>query len=609
MSEPLASSHPEVAALLHSTKNRPITGKDLSAGSHRKMWWQCKLGHEWQRPVYKQVQSQKCPVCIGRRILIGFNDLATTHPEISSEWHPTKNEVLRPTQVSKGSTKKVWWQCSDSHEWQSTVNNRTNLGRGCPVCAGQLRVEGVNDLQFTHPEIANEWHPSKNGSLTPHDVGKGSIRPVWWQCANFHEWKVSPNNRVTQNSGCPFCSGLRVVPGVSDLGSKYKKLAKEWHPKKNGALEPNLVHPGSNKKVWWQCSLGHEWEAGPRSRVEGSGCPVCSNQTVLAGYNDLASTNKELSLEWHPSKNAPLGPTEVAAGSDRKVWWLGSCGHEWKASIGHRHRGKGCPICGNDLIIAGLNDLSTTHADLASEWHPRKNAEITPQGVCAGSNRKAWWLGPCGHEWQAIISNRSRLGAGCPFCSGTRVLAGFNDLASRNPTLAAEWHPTLNGDLKPDQVGVGSREAVWWLGSTCGHAWRQRVHYRSRGHGCTVCWEPWSQAEKQVVEHLRTEFPDLEIVENMRGGFLGLLELDIFIDAIQLGIEFNGEYWHDERRDPSIRERHVRKQRLCDEAGVRLAVIWESGWKTDRERIETELSKIINGAHPPGWMRLSRDNS
>lgn len=602
----LKEKYPELAASLHPDLNEGLTAEEITPGSHKIVRWKCPKGHVWDRPVCRQVRSRKCPVCIGRKVMAGFNDLKTTHPELAEEWHASKNDSLEPSQVSKGSTKKVWWQCSvdPEHEWQSTVNNRTNLGRGCPVCVGQKRLKGFNDLFHTHPEIASTWHPTLNGELTPSDVGKGSINLVWWQCDLGHAWKTSPNNRIKQ--GCPFCSGKKVLPGFNDLDTTHSSLAKEWHPTKNLDLTPNSVSHGSGKKIRWICRLGHEWSASCGSRSSGHGCPVCEGQAVAIGQNDLESTNEQLSHEWHKAKNGNLTPQMVTAGSDRKVWWLGPCGHEWQASIGHRARGGGCPICGNDIVVPGINDLSTTHPEIANEWHPSKNGNLTPKAVSAGNNEKFWWKGVCGHEWSAILANRARLHAGCPYCSGVKVLPGFNDLGTRRPELAAEWHPTLNGSLKPQSVSPGSKLSVWWKGQECGHVWQQRVNQRSRGHGCVVCWKPWSLGEKQIVKFIESEYPTLQLRENFRGDFLGLLELDIFLEEIHLGIEFNGNYWHDESRDPSIRERHLRKLRLCEQAGVRLAVVWEEDWRNRQEEAKSEIIKIIEGATPPCWMRMFR---
>ena len=111
-------------------------------------------------------------------------------------------------------------------------------------------------------------------------------------------------------------------------------------------------------------------------------------------------------------------------------------------------------------LIPGVNDLQTVRPDLAKQWHPFRNGELTPSDVCVYSSRKVWWqveevrFGK--HfllEWQALISNGAG-GAGCPYTSvpPKKLMKGFNDLASVNPEVAALWHPEKNGSLSPDMV-------------------------------------------------------------------------------------------------------------------------------------------------------------
>jgi hypothetical protein len=134
------------------------------------------------------------------------NSLATTHPELAKEWHPTKNGSLTPKDVIAGSHKSVWWICDKGpdHEYKAIIKNRV-MGHGCSVCAG-MTVVVSNCLATTHPKIADEWHPTKNGNLTPDDVIAGTHRRVWWQCKNNpgHIWKTAVVHRA-RGRGCPYC--------------------------------------------------------------------------------------------------------------------------------------------------------------------------------------------------------------------------------------------------------------------------------------------------------------------------------------------------------------------------------------------------------------------
>ena len=237
------------------------------------------------------------------------------------------------------------------------------------------------------------------------------------------------------------------VPYERSLAVTHPGLAAEWHPTRNGDVKPADVVAGTARRIWWRCLKGHAWEAVGVSRSRnGSGCPFCANQRVLPGYNDLATTNPRLANEWHPTKNDTVTPEDVLAGSGKKFWWLGKCGHEWEAVASHRLNGSGCPVCAGKRVLPGFNDLATMHPVLAAQWHPTKNR--TPSSdVMSGSGKKVWWLGPCGHEWDATVASRVT-GSGCPYHAGKRVLPGFNDLATKRPEIANQWHPSRNGNLR-----------------------------------------------------------------------------------------------------------------------------------------------------------------
>ena len=209
-------------------------------------------------------------------IYVTKNSLAVKNPKLSKQWHPTKNENLTPDAVTAYSNKKVWWQCEKGHEWQARISHRSN-GVGCPYCLNKCACVD-NCLQSLNPELAKQWHPTKNGSLTPNDITTGSSKKVWWQCNKKHEWLETVASRVNGN-GCPFCSGHRVCHD-NCLQTLNPELAKQWHPSKNGTLTPNDFTAGSAKKVWWKCEKGHEWEAFIYNRKKGSGCPICYNNRV-----------------------------------------------------------------------------------------------------------------------------------------------------------------------------------------------------------------------------------------------------------------------------------------------------------------------------------------
>ena len=155
----------------------------------------------------------------------------------------------------------------------------------------------------------------------------------------------------------------------------------------------------------------------------------------------------------------------------------------------------GTPMPKADIMTASLpNDcLAVADPELAAQWHPTKNGDLTPDKISKNSNKRVWWKDKYGHEWLAAVKSRSA-GIGCPFCLSRKAVRNGDDHAAKkasgntaiDPELAAEWHPTRNGDLTPDMVTAESHRKVWWLGK-CGHEWSATIDSRTRGMGCPFC--------------------------------------------------------------------------------------------------------------------------
>ena len=624
--------NPILAQEWHPTKNKDLTPHDVVSGSSKKAWWKCPMGddHVWEAIIASRAKNNNgCPYCSGR-YADKNNNLEKSNPELVKEWHPRKNGNLRPSDYTPRSGLVVWWKCpkGDDHEWQSSIVNRAS-GNSCPVCSGRKAVKS-NCLATLNPDLAKEWHPTKNKDITPYDVVLGSNKKVWWKCpkGDEHEWKTTVCDR-SEGSSCPVCVNRKIVKS-NCLAILNPELAKEWHPTKNGKRTPYNVHPGSSFKIWWKCRHGHEWKAAVEKRaILNQGCPKCSrnttmpelrifselktifssiqHRTIIRGYevdvyipelkvgieydgvfwhktkiekdkeknkaleleillirvrekglekissNDITLNTRNISIEsiknilrlilkyrnikstgtldkieqylklndwtaskhfaklcternhidfeesisylfpklakeWHPTKNDPLLPEYFSAGSHRQVWWKCTEGndHLWKAAIYSRVKGHGCPICTGQKAVKS-NCLAILNPELVKEWHPTKNKDLTPYDVRPGSHIKVWWKCPKGkdHEWQAQVKHRAK-GIGCPFCSNKRI-SKANGIATTNPVLAKEWHPTKNKDLSPHDVTYGSGKKVWWLCNK-GHEWQAIISNRARrGDGCPYC--------------------------------------------------------------------------------------------------------------------------
>lgn len=225
------------------------------------MSWLCPLGHQKISTVAQRSKAKECPICLGRNVLEGFNDLATEFPELAAQasgWDPTT--------VTSGSGKRFLWKCELGHYWTAGVNERARKHMtGCPICAGRNVLAGFNDLATTYPELAAQakgWDPTT--------VTKGSHKSVLWICELGHEWSALVKSRVRGN-GCLICAGYIVLVGFNDLATKFPELAAQAE-----GWDPTTVTSGSRKRVLWECELGHQWKAMISLRSYGTGCPTCA---------------------------------------------------------------------------------------------------------------------------------------------------------------------------------------------------------------------------------------------------------------------------------------------------------------------------------------------
>ena len=216
-----------------------------------------------------------------------------------------------------------------------------------PLLHGPQGLPEQNSLAKQFPALAAEWNIEKNAPLTPQDVTTGSHKLIWWGCPKGYSYRSAVKTRV-QGSGCPSCAGKNVLPEETSLAAEYPTIAKEWDTAKNVPLLPTQVISGTRRKVWWRCPKGHSWRAAVYSRTTlGTGCPVCTGWQALAGENDLATLYPDIAAQWDEEKNGAPHPSNVTAGSNRRVWWQCSYGHVWKATIYSRTGAQqsGCPVC------------------------------------------------------------------------------------------------------------------------------------------------------------------------------------------------------------------------------------------------------------------------
>ncbi len=499
------------------------------------------------------------------------NILTTRSPELSKQWHPTKNKELSPEDVSPGSGKKVWWLCKEGHEWQAVINSR-NRGMGCPYCAGQ-RVTEDNNFEKSYPELVMEWNWDKN-KREPNRFSPRSKENVWWVCSKNHTWQATIQNRTRKESSgsCPYCNNRKLCDDNS-LQVKRPDLAKDWHPTKNGELTPSDVTAGGGQKVWWTCKHAHSWRASVGARVNsGTGCPKCSLQTSrveIAVYTEVSAIFDKVSWQkkidgyecdiylddykigievdgvyWHKMRpKAEIRKSEQFDKRGIQLFRMREMGleHLSERDISFKWSNDFLPIIIELLKqvlnyaeldqkdIGSINDyisdnrlrneklyrkivselpapppgesLGDHSEKLCNEWAYDLNIPLTPKHFRPASNKNVWWRCEVGHTWKTSINNRYRQNTGCPKCPKEKTIVVTKDwnFSSLYPEASKEWHPTKNGELTPGEIRPKSGLKAWWI-CVKGHEWKALASSRANGSGCPYCYGRFASDENNLAE-------------------------------------------------------------------------------------------------------------
>jgi hypothetical protein len=278
----LKSLHPELA--LQADGWDPQT---ISAGSHEKKSWKCKIGHTWKASVGDMAsRNHLCPYCSNQNLLSGFNDLATKFPGLAQE-----ADGWDASNIHAGAKTKKSWKCSKGHTWIATINSRTLLNVGCPFCSGAKTWPGFNDLITTDPEIAKEaygWDASK--------YSLGSAVKKKWRCTEGHFWTTAIN--VRKRSGCPTCAKSGFDPNQDSY--LYFLKQDSWHMYQIGITNDIERRLKEHSKNNWQVlevrgpmdgHLTQQWETAILRMLKARGADL-SNEKIAGkfdGYSEAWS--------------------------------------------------------------------------------------------------------------------------------------------------------------------------------------------------------------------------------------------------------------------------------------------------------------------------------
>ena len=413
-------------------------------------------------------------------------------PELMAEWHPTKNEGLNPEDFSFGSNTKVWWKCSDGHEWKTAICHRTR-GTGCPVCYNEQRPETVRpktspdfNLLTENPSLCVQWDYKQN-KYPPSHYLPNSGASVFWKCPMGvdHVWKARIASRSAINNevlnGCPFCAG-RKPSAAYNLAVMYPELLEEWDYNKN-KRPPERFTPQSNQSVWWKCIKGHEWKSKINNKANGKSCPDCNIKSsraeirilteLMACFSNVMSRKKVEGFEV----DIFLPDLAIGIEYDGSYWHLDKQDYDLKKQ--HALEATGVRllrvrekpltrISPDDILMERAEELKKATVDeLLSKISPNEQSVIKYL-------QKPDWLQD--ELYKSYIDN---------FPSPLPE----NSLAENNPSLSAEWHPTKNIPLLPKNFTPNSGQKVWWLCSI-GHEWEATIDSRNssqRPSSCPYC--------------------------------------------------------------------------------------------------------------------------
>lgn len=285
----LLTRYPDIAKEWDNEKNGRGADSVLPF-TNKRYYWKCKKGHSYRASPNARCSDIKhagCPICSGRKVLVGYNDLATIRPNLVKEWDYDKNKKS-PCEYTIASNAYAWWKCDKGHSFRVVIHSRARLekGTGCPICAGQKLLIGYNDFKSQRPDLLVDWDFNKNNEMStyPDSVYVSSEKKVWWKCHICgYEWKTSLYKRCKENQGCRNCAKFKwgqmkingLIKKQGSLKDNYPEITKEWDYE-NNSITPDMVTAGSHKRVFWICSkCGFKWSSEIRERTLNN--RVCSN--------------------------------------------------------------------------------------------------------------------------------------------------------------------------------------------------------------------------------------------------------------------------------------------------------------------------------------------
>ena len=422
----LATTDPDIAALL-SPNNERKADEILAGGSYAALWTCPECGGEYRRRVkYKEHGSLDCPYCHGTKVLTGYNDLATTNPELVPQYSSLNDRPA--TMVRKDWKNYVYWECPDCHYvYERDLRTKTNDNSDCPICSKRIAVEGLNSLQDEYPNLPFIW--SEKNEKKPTEVTSQSSYKAVWVCPTCkHEFKAEVRRVVADEIECPVCTGRVAIEGYNSFADEHPEIPYIWS-EKNDKLPTEVTSISSYDAIWYCPTCKHEFRREVRKMTAGTDeCPICTGRVVIEGYNSLADEYPEIASLW--SINNDKKPTEVTSTSYYSaLWCCPTCGEEYRGQVRDMVSGAvDCPICSGKKARAGLNSLLDIYPEVQDEWAENENTllGIFPDEILPTSTARVWWkCKDCGRKYLLSVNmwveKHIRGMTSCTYCSGLRM--------------------------------------------------------------------------------------------------------------------------------------------------------------------------------------------
>ena len=370
----------------------------------------------------------------------------------------------------------------------------------------------------------------------------------------------------------------------------YELLRQKDNP---GVKLPSLTVTDKRLLVW-SCPKGHRYERQTRLAVQQKGgvkCLVCVGRTVVVGVNDLPTLRPDIAAFWDRSLNSFL-PEGISPGSQKRAFFRCKLGHSFSRKVAEATRRTSetlCFYCTSKKLLPGFNDVGTRVPELATWWDSDSN-EKEAWEVLHTTNKDWHWRCPEGHSFIANLGKIRARKYPCLKCSKRRAA---EDLDSFREDRHFADYDTNRNQLELSEYSFRSNATVWWKCNQ-GHEFERKIltHLGMVAARCPQCVAAdASSLLEHELAHFVTTFFDGKVERNVR--LLGRKELDLFLPALRIPIEFNGDYWHSSKVNPHAKVDHVAKREECEARGIRLLFVWEHDWRFHRETTRKTLRDFL----------------